>query len=179
LWLISAILFLELVGGLGPEGLSVGSKGCLGSLLNLGLLGDIHFNVVLGVLGASEGSGTSFLLFHVKLLGLSFHPVHLRGSLLRFCAVVLDNLENVGPRVGGGLGLGVLRCLDVLHDLVLLGKLHGEGGGGGRLLVIGGEGGGSELLVVAVEGGGGGGGELLGHFILDSSFTCQLPGVHN
>ena len=28
------------------------------------------------------------------------------------------------PRVGGGLGLGVLRCLDLLHDLVLLGKLH-------------------------------------------------------
>jgi hypothetical protein len=28
------------------------------------------------------------------------------------------------PRVDGGLGLGVLRCLGVLHDLVLLGKLR-------------------------------------------------------
>ena len=49
--LISATLFLELVGGLDLEGLSVGSKGGLGSLLNLGLLGSVHVNVVLGVFG--------------------------------------------------------------------------------------------------------------------------------
>ena len=62
-------------------------------------------------------------------------------------------------RVDGGLGLGVLRCLDVLHNVVLLSKLHvhvdlGSGGGGGGLLVVGGEGGGGdELLLVGGEGG--------------------------
>jgi hypothetical protein len=70
--------------------------------------------------------------------------------------------------------------------VVLLSKLHvhivlsnGEGGGGGELLVVDGEGGGGELPVMCGEGGGGGGGELLGNFVLDSSFTCSLPGVHN
>jgi hypothetical protein len=97
---------------------------------------------------------------------------------LDFGAVVLDNLENIDPRVDGELVLGVLRCLDVLHDMVLLGKFHvhvvlgsckgsgggellvvsGEGVGGDELLVVGGEGVGGELLVV---GGEGGGGELL------------------
>ena len=109
-------MFLKLVGGLSPEGLSVGSKGGLSSPLNLGLLNSGHVNVVLGVWGASEGCGTSFLLLHVNLLDLSSHHVHLHGNLIRFGAVVLDNLENVDPRVEGGLGLGVLRCLDVLHN---------------------------------------------------------------
>jgi hypothetical protein len=55
--------------------------------------------------------------------------------------------------------------------------VFGEGGGGDKLLVVGGEGVGVvELLVV---GGEGGGGELLGNFVLDSSFTCSLSGVHN
>jgi hypothetical protein len=172
-------LFLKLVGGHSPEGLSVGSKGGLSSPLNLGLLNSGHVNVLLGVWGASEGSGTSFLLLHVNLLDLSSHHVHLRGSLLRFCAVVLVDPENVGPAVDVGLGLGVLHCLDVLHNVVLLSKLHGgEGDGGGELLVVGGEGGvGGELLVVVGEGGGGG--ELLVNFVLDTSFTSSLPGVHN
>jgi hypothetical protein len=42
---------LELVGGLDLEGPSVGSKYGLGSLLNLGLLGGLHVNVVLGNIG--------------------------------------------------------------------------------------------------------------------------------
>jgi hypothetical protein len=119
------------------------------------------------------------------------------------------------PRVDSELVLGVLCCLDVLHDLVLLSKLHvhvdlgggegdgsvellvvggkgvscdellvvgAEGGSGDELLVVGGEGvGGDELLVVGGEGvgsdvllvvgGEGGGGELLGNFVLDTSFT--------
>jgi hypothetical protein len=132
--LISATLFLELVGGLGLEGLSVGSKGCPGSLLNLGILGDVHFNVILCVFGASEGSGTSFLLLRVKLLDLRISN---GGELL----------------VVGGEG-GSSELLVVV----------GEGGGSGELLVVGGEGGGDELL---------------GNFVLDSSFTCSLPGVHN
>ena len=128
-------------------------------------------------LGASQVSGTSCLLLHINLLDLSSHHVHLHGNLLRFGAVVLDNLENVDPRVDSELGLGVLRCLDVLHDLVLLGKLHvhvdlgsGEGDGGVVLLVVGGEGGSSDKLLV-VGGEGGGGGELLVNFVLDTSFT--------
>jgi hypothetical protein len=144
----------ELVGGLNLDGLSVGSKGGLCNLLNLGLLGGVHVNVVLGVWGASEGSGTSFLLLHVNLLDLSSHHTHPHGNLLRFRAVVLDNLENVNPRVGGGLGLGILRCLDVLHDLVLLGKLHVHavlGNVGPRSL--------------------GSFGSNLGNLVLDSSFT--------
>jgi hypothetical protein len=109
--LISANLFLELVGGLGLEGHSVDGKDGLGHLPNLGLLGDVHFNVVLGVLGAVEGSGTSFLLLHVKLLDLSFHPVHLHGNLLRVGAVVLGDLETVDTRADGGLDLAFCAVL--------------------------------------------------------------------
>ena len=47
--LISAILVLELVGGLNLEGHSVGINDGLGHLLNLGPLGGHHVNVVLGV----------------------------------------------------------------------------------------------------------------------------------
>jgi hypothetical protein len=160
--LISATLFLKLVGSLDLEGLSVASKGGLGSLLNLGLLGGVNVNVILSVWGASEGSCTSFLLLHVNLLGLSSHHVHLHGNLRRFGAVVLDNLENVDPRVDGGLGLGVLRCLDVLHGSVLLGKLYVH-------VVLGNVG----------PRGLGSFGSNLGNLVLDSSFTFSLPGVHN
>ena len=97
--LISANLFLELVGGLGLEGHSVGIKDGLGHVPNLGPFNDVHFNVVLGVFRASEGSGTSFLLLHVKLLDLSFHPVHLHGNLLRLVAVVLET-DGDGAHVG-------------------------------------------------------------------------------
>jgi hypothetical protein len=191
-------LFLKLVGGLNLEVHSVDSKYGLGHLLNLGSLGCHHFNIVLGVLGASEGRGTSVLLTHVELLDLSFHAVHHHGNLLRLGAVVLDNLENIYPPVSSKHGLGVLRCLDVLHGQVLLGKFHvhvdlgnGKGGGGVVYLVVGGEGVDSdEFLVVSSEGGSGvllvnggkgGSGELLVDFVLDTSFSSlsSLSGVHN
>jgi hypothetical protein len=54
---------------------------------------------------AGEGSGLSFLLFHVELLDLSLHPVPLYGSLLRVGAGVLGNLETVDTRMDGGLDL--------------------------------------------------------------------------
>jgi hypothetical protein len=103
--LISANLFLEPVGGLDLEGHSVGSKDGLGHLPNLGPLDRVNFNVVLGVLGAGEGSGLSFLLLHVGLLDLSFHPVRIHRNLFRVGAVVLGNLEAVDARVDGGLDL--------------------------------------------------------------------------
>jgi hypothetical protein len=100
-------LVLELVGGLDLEVLSVGSKDGLGSRLNLGLLGGLHVNIVLGVLGVSEGSGACFLLLHVKLLGLVLLP---NVKFLKFGAcshlvsllfnVVLDGLENVMASLG-------------------------------------------------------------------------------
>jgi hypothetical protein len=90
---------LEIVGGHDLEGLIVGGKDGLGSLLNLGLLGGLHVNVVLGVLGASEGSGTSFLLLHVNLLGLGSHHIHLHGNPLGLGAVVL---ETEGDSAGVG-----------------------------------------------------------------------------
>ena len=69
--------------------------------------------------------------------------------------------------------------LGVLFDVVLLSKFYvhvglgsGKGDGVVELLLVGGDGvGGDELLVV---GGEGGSGELLGNFVLDSSFTCSL-----
>jgi hypothetical protein len=84
----------ELVGGLGPGSRVVGSDDGLGHLLNLGSLGAHHVNVVLGVLGVGEGSGTSFLLPHVTPRS-QLHAVHLCGNLLRLGA---DVLENVDPR---------------------------------------------------------------------------------
>jgi hypothetical protein len=125
--MIGAVLgsfVFELAGGLDLEGLSVGSEDGLGHLLNLGLLGGFHVNIILGVLGAIAGSGINFLLLYVNLLGLGSHHGHHHGNLLGFGAVGLDNLENVNPSVDGGFGLGVLRCLGSPHDLVLLGTLH-------------------------------------------------------
>jgi hypothetical protein len=101
----SKFVFLELVGGLGLEGHSVGGQDGLGHIPDLGPLGDVHFNVVPGVLGAGEGSGFSFLLLHVELLDLGFHPVHLHGDLLRVGAVVLGNLEANDTCVVGSLDL--------------------------------------------------------------------------
>jgi hypothetical protein len=57
--LISANLFLELVGGLGLEGHSVGIKDGLGHLPNLGPFNDVHFNVVLGVFRGLVGAVAS------------------------------------------------------------------------------------------------------------------------
>jgi hypothetical protein len=81
---------------------------------------------------------------------------------LDFGPVVLDNLENVNPRFDGELGLGVLRCLDVLHDMVLLGKFHVH-------VVLGNVG----------PRGLGSFGSNPGNLVLDSSFTCSLLGAHN
>jgi hypothetical protein len=92
-------LVLELVGGHDLEILSVGCKDELVNRLNLGLLGGLPHQRVLGVLGAGEGSGTSFLLFQVKLLVLSSHRVHLHGNPLGLVAVVLE-AEGDCARVG-------------------------------------------------------------------------------
>ena len=85
-------MVLELVGGLSPADHSVGSKDNPGHCLVLNLLDGHHVNKVLGVLGASEGRGTSVLLLHVELLDLSFHAVHHHGNLLRVGAVGLENV---------------------------------------------------------------------------------------
>jgi hypothetical protein len=109
----------ELVGGPGLEDLSVGSKGCLGSLLNLGLLGNVHFNVVLGVLGASEGSDTSFLLLHVKLLLTNKNnriPVKnlFRGDALRL--LCRNICRKIFAHVDWGLNRGSRVCRPVSED---------------------------------------------------------------
>jgi hypothetical protein len=72
---------------LGLEVLSVGSKGELVTCLNLGLLGGLPHQLVLGVLGAGEGSGATVLLLQFKLLVLSSHHVHHRGNPLGLVAV--------------------------------------------------------------------------------------------
>jgi hypothetical protein len=86
---------------------------------------------------------------------------------------------------GGGDELLVVGVEGVGSDELLANVVLGSGEGGSvELLVVAGEGGGVKLLVVGVEGvggdellvvgGEGGGGELLGNFVLDSSFTCSL-----
>jgi hypothetical protein len=65
---------------LGLEVLSVGSRGELVTCLNLGLLGGLPHQHVLGVQGAGEGSGASYLLLQVKLLVLSSVRVHLHDN---------------------------------------------------------------------------------------------------
>jgi hypothetical protein len=45
------------------------------------------------------------LLLHVELFDLSFHPVHLHGSLLGAGLVGLGSLEAVDTRVDGGFDL--------------------------------------------------------------------------
>ena len=97
--LISAKLFLELVGGLGLEVLSVGGKDELVTRLNLGLLGSLPRQLVLGVQGAGEGSGARFLPHQVTLLVLSSFRVHLHGNPLGLGADVLgagDDCARVG-----------------------------------------------------------------------------------
>ena len=78
----SSNLILELVGGLDLEVLSVGGKDELVTRLNLGLLGGLPHQRVLGVLGAGEGSGARFLLLQVKLFVLSSFRVHLHDNPL-------------------------------------------------------------------------------------------------
>ena len=72
----SKFVFLELVGVLDLEVLSVGGKDELVTRLKLGLLGGLPHQLVLGVQGAGEGSGASFLL----LLVLSSVRVHLHDN---------------------------------------------------------------------------------------------------
>jgi hypothetical protein len=92
-------LVLELVVVLGLEVLSVGSKDELVTRLNLGLLGGLPHQHVLGVLGAGKGSGASVLLFQVKLLVLSSLRVHLHNNPLGLGADALE-AEGDCARVG-------------------------------------------------------------------------------
>jgi hypothetical protein len=59
------------------------------SRLNLGLLGGLPRQLVLGVQGAGEGSGARLLLLQVKLLVLSTVRVHLHDNPLGLGADVL------------------------------------------------------------------------------------------
>ena len=59
------------------------------SRLNLGLLGGLPRQLVLGVQGAGEGSGARLLLLQVKLLVLSTVRVHLHDTSLGLGADVL------------------------------------------------------------------------------------------
>ena len=90
-------LFHELVVVLGLEVLSVGGKDELGIRLNLGLLGGLSHQLVLGVQGAGEGSGASFLLLQVKLLVLSSVRVHLHTNPLGLGADVLGAGSDCAP----------------------------------------------------------------------------------
>ena len=96
--LISANLFLELVGGLGLEVHSVGIKAGLGHLPNLGPLGDVHFNVVLGFRGLVRAV---FSAFCFSTLSSSITASTLYTStavfleLAQLCLVVLRLLTHV------------------------------------------------------------------------------------
>jgi hypothetical protein len=85
----SKFVFLKLVGVLDLEVLSVGGKDELVTCLNLGLLGGLPRQLVLGVQGAGEGSGARLLLLQVKLLVLSTVRVHLHDNPLGLGAGVL------------------------------------------------------------------------------------------
>ena len=96
---LSEFLVIELVVVLEIEILSVGGKDELVSRLNLGLLGGLPHQLVLGVQGAGEGSGASFLLLQVRLLVLSSVRVHLHDNPLGLGADVLgagDDSARVG-----------------------------------------------------------------------------------
>jgi hypothetical protein len=90
-------LVLELVVVLGLEVLSVGSRGELVTCLNLGLLGGLPHQHVLGVQGAGEGSGASYLLLQVKLLVLSSVRVHLHDNPLGLGVDVLGAGSDCAP----------------------------------------------------------------------------------
>ena len=96
---LSEFLVIELVVVLELEILSVGGKGDFLTRLNLGLLGGLPHQRVLGVQGAGEGSGASVLLLQVKLLVLSSVRVHLHDNPLGLGADVLgagDDSARVG-----------------------------------------------------------------------------------
>ena len=90
-------LGLELVVVLDLEVLSVGGKDELVTRLNLGLLGGLPRQLVLGVQGAGEGSGASFLLLQVKLLVLSSVRVHLHDNPLGLGADVFGTGSDCAP----------------------------------------------------------------------------------
>ena len=79
---LSGFWFFELVVVLELEVLSVGGKDEFVVRLNLGLLVVLPYQLVLGVQGAGEGSGASFLLLQVRLLVLSSVRVHLHDNPL-------------------------------------------------------------------------------------------------
>jgi hypothetical protein len=95
---LSEFLVIELVVVLELEILSAG-KGNFHTRLNLGLLGGLPHQRVLGVQGAGEGSGASVLLLQVKLLVPSSVRVHLHDNPLGLGADVLgagDGCARVG-----------------------------------------------------------------------------------
>jgi hypothetical protein len=85
----SKFVFLEFVGVLDLEVLSVGGKDELVTRLNLGLLGGLPRQLILGVQGAGEGSGARLILLQVKLLVLSTVRVHLHDNPFGLGADVL------------------------------------------------------------------------------------------
>ena len=117
-------LFHELVVVLGLEVLSVGGKDELVTRLNLGLLGGLPRQLVLGVQGAGEGSGASFLLLQVKLLVLSSVRVHLHTNPLGLVAVVLE-AEGGCARVGECCLSAFYFRLSNSSDLALVVNLSG------------------------------------------------------
>jgi hypothetical protein len=90
-------LVLELVVVLVLEVLSVGCKDELVNCLNLGLLVGLPHQLILGVQGAGEGSGASFLLLQVKLLVLSSVRVHLHDNPLGLGADVFGTGSDCAP----------------------------------------------------------------------------------
>ena len=96
---LSGFWFFELVVVLELEVLSVGGNDEFVTRLNLGLLVVLPYQLVLGVQGAGEGSGASFLLLQVRLLVLSSVRVHLHDNPLGLGADVLgagDDSARVG-----------------------------------------------------------------------------------
>jgi hypothetical protein len=120
------------------------------------------------VLGGGEGGGGSELLVvvgegvgdGVELLVVGGEGVGVGEHLVVVSEGVGDGVELL---VVGGEGVGVGEHLVVVSEGV---------GDGVELLVVGGEGVGK--LLVVVVGGEGGGGELLGNFVLDSSFLFHF-----
>ena len=107
-------LVLELVVVLDLEVLSVGSKDELVTCHNLGLLGGLSHQRVLGVQGAGEGSGARFFLLQCKLLVLNSVRVHLHDNPLGLGADVLgagDDCARVGEyrRQRSAFGVEFLR----------------------------------------------------------------------
>ena len=114
---LSEFLVFELVVVLELEILSVGT-GNFHTCLNLGLLGGLPHQCVLGVQGAGEGSGASILLLQVTLLVPGSVRVHLHDNPLGLGVDVLgagDGCARVGEcrrqRSASGCRIPQIWCL--------------------------------------------------------------------